>query len=164
MQTITITSKKDRRYTALIDGRAVGILNYPKWYSEDAEITVGNMVYALKGKGFWKTSTELLKDGQPVFIIRITWSGTEISHVKQPHHYYKVISRGWHKSGYMLESHKGEKVLEIEKEGNWKKWTSGYTVTVNTPVADDESLLLAFLAVHCYRGALIAAATGVAAN
>jgi hypothetical protein len=161
MQTITITSEKDRRFTASIDGKVVGTLLYPKWYSQDAEIMIGSSAYSIKPRGFWKMGSEVLKDGKPIFEVANKWRGTQISRAKEPHHFYTLKLKGWFKNGYILESYKGEEILEIRHDFSWKKFNSGYTVVLNDAIAGEDGLILVLVAMHFYRAAMNAAAAGV---
>ncbi|AWH86642.1 hypothetical protein HYN59_16690 [Flavobacterium album] len=162
MQTITITSEKNRRYTALIDGKPFGTLYYPKWFSQDAEITIGASMYILKGKGFWKTHGEVLKDGMPIFDIKTKWSGNVISRTKEAHHFYTLKPKGFFKCGYVLENYKGEVVMEVKQEFSWK-FNPGYLLTVNEDTMTEDTMLLALVAMHYFRAAMNAAAASVAA-
>ena len=151
MQTITIASEKDRRYTASADGKPFATVHYPKWYSQDAEIELGGNSYFIKGKGFWKTSSEVLLDGRVLYEIKNTWRGTIISRAKELHHFYKLKPKAWFKSGYILETYKGGEVMEIKAEYSWKSFYTGYTITLNDKISGEDGLLLALLALHCYR-------------
>ncbi|WP_294822452.1 hypothetical protein [uncultured Flavobacterium sp.] len=151
MQTITITSEKDRRYTASAEGKPFAKLYYPKWHSQDAEIEVGGSTYFIKGVGFWKTSSEVLRDGKVLYEIKNTWRGTIISRAKELHHFYRLKPKAWLKSGYILETYRGEGIMEIKTDYSWKSFYSGYTVNCDDKNSGKDGLLLALIATHCYR-------------
>ncbi|MGQ2983848.1 hypothetical protein [Flavobacterium sp.] len=151
MQTITIASDKDHRYTASADGKHFATVHYPKWYSQDAEIELGGVTYQIKGIGFWKTSSEVLLDEKPLYNIKSNWRGTIISRAKEEHHFYKLRMKAWFKTGYVLETYKGEEVMEIKSVYSWKSFYSGYTITFDDRTSGEDGLLLVLIATHCYR-------------
>jgi len=151
MQKITIASEKDRHYLASADEKPFGTLYYPKWYSQDAEIELGGVTYQIKGIGFWKTSSKVLLDEKPLYNIKSTWRGTIISRAKEEHHFYNLRMKAWFKTGYILETYKGEEIMEIKSVYSWKSFYSGYTITFNDKYPGEDGLLLVLIATHCYR-------------
>ncbi|MCW4468510.1 hypothetical protein OGH69_06015 [Flavobacterium sp. MFBS3-15] len=159
MQTIIITSEKNRHYTLRIDGKPAGTLHYPNWYSQDAEIMVGESAYTIQAKGFWKIHGEVIKDGNPLFEVKTKWRGTVITRAKEMHHFYTLKPKGWFSWAYILESYKGEEVLQLKQEFTWKKLASNYIVTAQKPFEGEDGLLLLLVAAHYYRAAMNTAAT-----
>lgn len=163
MSLITITSEKNTRYIALLDGKELGALVYPKWYSQDAEIFIGTTEYTIKGKGFWKTDREVIKDGKILFYIKTKWRGTEIIRYNEVHHPYILEPKGWFSNGYVLKDYTGKDVFMMTQEFSWKKWSSGFEACSHINMDDEDNKVLLMLSLHYYRSALNAAATGVVA-
>jgi hypothetical protein len=163
MPLITVTSEKNNRYIALLDGKELGILIYPKWYSQDAEIVIGRTQYIIKNKGFWRTDSEVLKGGKMLFRIKTKWRGTMIIKFNEPHHPYMLEPKGWFSNGYVLKDYTGKDVFVMTQEFSWKKWSSGFEACSHIDMEDEDSKVLLMVSLHYYRSALNAAATGVVA-
>jgi hypothetical protein len=157
MQTITVASEKDRHYTALIDDKAVATLIYPKWYSQNAEITIGNSVYKISNNGIFLRSGEVFDDEKIVFNIRTRYRGTLVSRIKGTDYFYTLKPKGFFKYGYMLENNEGREIMELKQEFRSDKTIPNYKINTDI-VINNDVLLIAIVATYYFRIAMNEAA------
>lgn len=76
MKTIEITPVNSMLYTAVIDGKEIGRMEYTNWYSNaKAIIIINGSEYKLGPKGFWHTSTDVFKNDAVVLNMAARWQG-----------------------------------------------------------------------------------------
>jgi hypothetical protein len=165
MKEIDIVPNGYRAFTAILKGEMLGRLEYPKWYSAKARITLGNDVqYILEPKGFWQTSQELKKDGTVIMEMKMKWNGSIlIWKPKDAERAFEFKLRGFFKQGYVLNDYKGNQQLAIVTDFNWKKFNSGYIITCGDEFGSNEfEELLILLSVHYCKAMQNAAASAAA--
>lgn len=163
MKTLTITAQGSRKFTAAFeDGTIVGI-EYPKWYSMVAVVTVNEKRYGIIPKGFWKSRYEIIIDNKLLFTITHTWSGCSIVKPNDPERPLAIKPRGFFKGGYVLTNYKNEVLLEVTSDFSWKKFAQNYTISYSDTFGEtDEEKVLMFFSVYYAIIVQTAAASGAA--
>ncbi|PZR22523.1 MAG: hypothetical protein DI539_05505 [Flavobacterium psychrophilum] len=134
-------------------------MEYPKWYSQMAAITIGESVYRICPTGFWNFRYEIIKDGKVVFTVKNTWKGYVITKAMDDERPLTLAPKGFFKGGYVIKNHKDEVVLEVHSDFQWKKFTQDYRVICNDDLNDAETgTMLPLLSVYFYIEAQAAAA------
>lgn len=154
MKTIDVKAQGQRKFIT-----DMGIMEYPKWYSQMAVITIGESVYRICPTGFWKFRYELIKDGKEVLTVKNTWNGYQITKHNDLERPLTMIANGFFKSGYTLKNHKQEILLKVDSDFSWKKFQQDYKVTCDDSFGSEElDDVLIFLSVYFYIESQAAAA------
>lgn len=153
MKEINILPQGYRAFTAILNDGVTGRIEYPKWYSSKAVISIGKSVYTLEPKGFWQTTQELKKDGVLILQMQMKWSGKiTMSKPKDPDRSFIFLPKGFFKNGYVLTDYKGNEFFHIRFDFSWKKFNSGYIVTCKDDFGHDKfEQLLIMLSVHYFK-------------
>lgn len=75
MKTYLIKSQNYRNFSLSEEGREIGKLNYPKWFSFKANLQTESKSYEFESKGFWGTTFELKHHGALVLHFKMHWNG-----------------------------------------------------------------------------------------
>jgi hypothetical protein len=149
-----IPSSYIRDFTLTDEGKTVGTMIFPKWHSSKAEITIGESVYKMEGKGFWRTRYEITKDGRVVLESEIKWnSRVVITPHSNPSHFYTFKHSGKFNNIYWLTDYKGSQLVQCTADFKWKKFNIQYIISCEDNFTDDEfNILLLMLTVYHYKG------------
>jgi hypothetical protein len=154
MKTIYVKAQGQRKLVT-----DMGTLEYPKWYSQMAVITIGESVYRIFPTGFWKFRYELIKDGNVVLTVKNTWNGYQITKHKDLERPFTMTPNGFFKSGYTIKNHKQEVLLKVDSDFSWKKFQQDYKVICDNAFGSEElDGVFVLLSVYFYIQAMAAAA------
>jgi hypothetical protein len=163
MKEINVLPQGYRAFTAIWNDIVLGRVEYPKWYSSKAVISIGEeAVYTLEPKGFWQTTQELKKDGVLILEMQMKWSGKIlISKPKDADRSYAFQPKGFFKNGYVLTDYKGNEFFHIRSDFSWKKFNAGFIITCKDDFGNDEfEQLLMLMSVYYFKAMQDAAASG----
>lgn len=161
MKQITIIPEGYKILRAMWKGQELGMIEYRKWFSTSATITVAGTGYTLGGRGFWGTVTELKRGDRVLLEGRYKWKGLSITDPKRPGQEYMLKLKGFFRSGYVLLDYKGNEVMSIESDFNWKSFKTSYSITCDDAFGDsEEDILLMLVTVHFYKMYQAMAASG----
>lgn len=158
MKTIDVKTEK-RKFTAHSNGEVIGVMEFPKWYSHMAAITVGESIYRICPTGFWNFRYEVIKDGKVVLTVKNTWKGYVITKNMDQERPLTLMPKGFFKGGYIIKNYRNEVVLEVHSDFHWKKFSQDYRVICGDTLVDEEfDSMLALLSVYFYIEAQTATA------
>lgn len=154
MKEINVLTQGYRAFAAIWNDTVLGRLEYPTWYSSKAIISIGKeAIYTLEPKDFWQTTQELKKDGVPVLVMQMKWSGKIfISKPKDADRAFIFQPIGFLKNGYVFSDYKGTEFFHVRYDFSWKKGNSGYVITCKDDFGNNEfEQLLMLLSVNYFK-------------
>jgi len=131
MKTYSIQSESYRQFYLIEEGRKIGKLEYPNWFSFKATLNTEGKTYAFEPKGFWGTTIELKDHGKLLLNFKMHWNGQIIINT----HFYGIEAdyifrhKGLLKSAYVLLSKENQELVVIEPHYKWKTFSADYTIT-----------------------------------
>lgn len=152
MANYTATSINSRNFILTNESGTLGELIYPKWYTFNAEIVLGEASkYQLELEGFWDSKIQL-KQGDAVLLeFKIGWNGVELSsNLDGKNERYLLKLKGFFSSKYVLVDAQDNEILEAEFDFKWKKLELDYNITTTEAfknISHKEVLILTSL--HC---------------
>ena len=158
MKTIDVKTEK-RKFTARCNNEVIGVMEYPKWYSHMAAITIGESVYRICPTGFWNFRYEVIKGGKVVFTVKNTWKSYVITKAIDEERPLTLTPKGFFKGGYVIKNHRNEILLEVHSDFKWNKFSQDYRLMLSDAFGDEEQdKMLWLLSVYFYIEAQAAAA------
>jgi hypothetical protein len=147
-------STDTRHFNVLCEDKAIGKLNYVKWFSMQAEIILDQDTssYKIAAKGPWSATMVLSKDDIALLNFKINWSGQIIisTNFDGLEKNYTLKHKGMFKSAYLLLDDAGEELMEIQPDFKWSKLSMDYAIFANDNFDKiKQKELLVITIVHC---------------
>ena len=163
MKAYKVKSEDARYFSLLKDGMEIGRLNYEKWFSFKAELTLGQTeTYQVEPQGFWGTTIELKQNEKILLDFKMNWNGSIIINTRfdDTERDFVFKQKGVLKSIYVLLDADGQELLAIEPDFKWSKFNYDYDITTTDEFDDFRfNELLILVAIHAanYYMAMMAA-------
>ena len=130
MATYKIIPSSSKKFMLTRDEVPAGELTYTNWTNSKADIVLADgTVFKLAPKGTWQTSTEISRDGVPLFSYKLGWNGVIIKSMDVIPHTYRLKNKGFWKSMYVLLDESDQELLLIESTFKWKGMKTERTLT-----------------------------------
>lgn len=150
MQIIMKAHSIDKKTFQLADDEQIlGELNYDTPFYLKAEIKMPNTdTYELAPVGFFGTSVAVIKDGNKVASLSMSWNGKIIITFQDDREYALKLS-GLFQSKMILENKNHEKVIQFEPKFNWREFHCNYDITYDiTNDNEPKNSLLLLLGIY----------------
>ena len=111
----------DRNFVLREDGRELGRLIYPKWWSARAEILLPEGIYDVRSKK-WHSATVVAElHGVPIIEARFPWNGSiEVDRVAGQPGKLKVKYRSIWKAQHVVIDEEGNERMHLRSRMSWK--------------------------------------------
>ncbi|PWJ39980.1 hypothetical protein [Sediminitomix flava] len=125
-------------FTFYNNGVSISSLQFIKWYSKEAEIKYLDSTIKIMQDGFWGTKYKIEKDEQNVGKITMNWKSDFLLefNTSEKSLNYTLKCKGFAKTRFELHDDKGNIIIILHSNMNWKKFNYNYEVEVNT-ITDD---------------------------
>ena len=141
----------------LMDGsEKLGHLAYDGLFSFKAHAVVGTDDYSITPIGVFNTTISVTKGAMEVASLKMNWKGhIIISFQNGPEFILKAAGTFLNK--YVLEDKDGQKLMLLNPDFNWAKFSYNYTIAYDTKPQDLLLVLLTTYAANYYMAAMSAA-------
>ncbi len=144
----------DNKTFELIDGsEKLGQLNYDSLFSYKAHIVVGNDEYKITPTGFFSTTTSVSINGVEVANMQMNWKGHIIISFQNGQEYI-LKATGTFLNKYVIEDKDQQKILLLDPDFNWSKFSYNYNITYDNKPQDILLILLATYSANYYMAAM----------
>jgi hypothetical protein len=119
-----------KRTWSLLDeqGRSLGTLVRPKWYSATAEIIAANGVFKAKSMKGWTSDIALYAEDVPLLIADYQWRGAVIRTANGVE-LFRIARKNWFSSTYEFTDASGTMRLAVRVGMDWRTLERTYTFT-----------------------------------
>lgn len=150
----------DRKTVQLTgDGELLGELHYQNFLFLKAEIKLdGSGSYEVKPVGFFGTSIAVMKAGEEIASLKMSWRGYIVFTFKNGPEYV-LKPKGPFYNKFILENEAEEKLIQFNPKFNWNRFDYNYDISYEKKPRD---ILLVLLGVYAsnYFVATMSGATG----
>jgi hypothetical protein len=138
----------DKKTFELTDGpEKLGQLTYDGWLSFKANATAGNDHYKITPKGIFSTSISVTQNDVEAANMQMNWKGhIVISFQRGPAFILKPTGTFGNK--YVLEDPDQQKLMLLDPDFNWAKFSYNYTISYDEKPKDVLLVLLAAYAAN----------------
>lgn len=141
----------------LIDGtNKLGQISYDGLLSYKASATAGNDNYLITPTGLFSTAMQVTKNNVAIAHMQMNWKGNIIISFQNGKEFILKAS-GLLQSQYVLEDQHQQKLLLLDPDFNWAKFSYSYTVSFDNKPQDILLVLLATYSANYYVSAMAGA-------
>jgi hypothetical protein len=132
MASYTIKSNSTTKFTLTADDKELGALQYEKWFSFKAVITLANYSsYSVEPKGFWGTTIELKQSEKVLLKFKMDWKGNIIlqTYFDNTERDFLFKQKDFFKGSYVLLDKEERKLLLMQPDFKWNRLNYDYQVS-----------------------------------
>ena len=140
----------DTRTFELFDGsEKLGQINYDSLFSYKAHIIAGNDNYEITPVGFFSTTISVSNNGIEVANMQMNWKGHIIISFQSGQEFI-LKPTGIFLSKYVVEDKDQQKVILLDPDFDWSKFSYNYNISYDTKPQDILLVLLATYSANYY--------------
>ncbi|MBK6754484.1 MAG: hypothetical protein IPH53_00550 [Flavobacteriales bacterium] len=113
----------DKRTYQLLghQGQDLGRLEYPKWFSMNADILLPEGVYQVRGEGTWGVSLGVRFNEVLLWKMKMAWNG-DVLFQREGHPDQSLLlkSKGFWRERYVIIDKSGEERAQLKPSMNWR--------------------------------------------
>ena len=143
---------KGRDYILKEQASTLGLLKFPKWYSQNAIIELDKRQIEIKKNSMWSNSFQILERNAPIGCIKSNWKGILIIELKDQNRRLKTFrfkSKGVFKMNFQLFDERQKHLLTFHQTRSWKKMKSDYQIELIEPLQELDLKLLSLSTTFC---------------
>ena len=138
------------------DSQKLGHITYDGLFSFKANAVVGNTHYKIIPKGIFSTIISVTKDDREVASLQMNWKGHIIISFQTGEEFILKATGTFHNK-YVLEDRHQQKLILLDPDFNWSKFSYNYTLSYDNKPKDILLVLLTTYAANYYIGVMSAA-------
>jgi hypothetical protein len=138
----------------LVDGaETVGHIHYDSLFSYKANAGVGSEQYTITPKGVFSTCVSVARNGTEVATMQMNWKGQIILSFEKGQEYV-LKPTGTFLSKFVMEDQEQQKIMLLDPDFNWSKFSYNYTISYDTKPHDILLVLLATYSANYYMSSM----------
>ena len=140
----------DKKTFELTDGsEKLGQVTYDGLFSFKANALTGTDHYEIIPKGVFSTTISVTRNGVQVASLAMNWKGQIIISMQNEQE-YMLKAAGTFSSKYVLEDKDQQKLMVLDPDFNWAKFSYNYNISYDNKPQDVLLVLLATYAANYY--------------